>query len=51
MAELIRENIEDQLASLLEINIEFKGMPYNFKCITKRTLTEGNFMMKKQNNI
>lgn len=44
MAKLIRENIEDQLECLVEINIEFKEMPYNFKCITKRVLTEGNFL-------
>lgn len=33
--------IDDQL---VEINIEFKEMPYNFKCITKRVLTEENFI-------
>lgn len=47
MAELIRENIEgieDPLKGLVEINIEFKEMPYNFKCITKRILNVGNFL-------
>ena len=39
-----RNNIEDQLESLVEINLEFKAVPYNFKCITKRILTEGNFI-------
>lgn len=51
MAKLIRQNIEDQLESLLEINIKFKEMAYNFKCITKRTLTEGNFLKFYDENI
>lgn len=44
MAELIRENKNDQFDCLVEINIEFKEVPYNFKCITKRILNDGNFL-------
>lgn len=44
MAKLIRENKDVQFDCLVEINIEFKGVPYNFKCITKRTLNDENFL-------